>query len=109
MVTTVSSFRLFTLGSLAAQHHVVQRIALSELSGLCIPEIVTWYLQGATEAYTNLYWYDLSVWISIATWPLPLQAVPIITTDELQAMVAQDYDATLLVVDVRSSEEYTHS
>ncbi|KAL0044823.1 hypothetical protein WJX82_010630 [Trebouxia sp. C0006] len=36
-------------------------------------------------------------------------AVPIITTDELQAMVAQDYDAMLLIVDVRSSEEYTHS
>lgn len=36
-------------------------------------------------------------------------AVPIITTDELQAMVAQDYDATLLIVDVRSSEEYTKS
>ncbi|DBB02071.1 TPA: hypothetical protein ACH3X1_000642 [Trebouxia sp. C0004] len=36
-------------------------------------------------------------------------AVPIITTDELQAMVAQDYDATLLIVDVRSSEEFTHS
>lgn len=36
-------------------------------------------------------------------------AVPIITTDQLQAMIAQDYDATLLIVDVRSSEEYTGS
>lgn len=35
-----------------------------------------------------------------------MQAVPFITADELQSMVAQDNDATLLVIDVRSSEEY---
>lgn len=37
-----------------------------------------------------------------------MQAVPFITADELQGMVAQDNDATLLVIDVRSSEEYEH-
>ena len=35
-----------------------------------------------------------------------VQAVPVITDDELQAMIAQDQECVLVVLDVRSSDEY---
>ncbi|KAL0024851.1 hypothetical protein WJX79_006096 [Trebouxia sp. C0005] len=60
-----------------------------------------WMREPTGESFAELF--------SLSAEPRDQMAVPIITTDELQAMVAQNNDATLLIVDVRSSEEYTES
>lgn len=63
----------------------------------------TWMKEPAGESFA-----ELSDTSSAPSSETSRQAVPIVTLEELQAMIAQDHASVLLMVDVRSKEEYDH-